>query len=200
MIAFLKLRHHRAFGNYRVTKYHGPRHHGCFISIEPVTNISHSNGVNYTANSLQYGNNIDKPINLYQARCEYCIMMIALTTLYQDRNKKLLPDVINQYLACYLVVCLLITACTSIDTMVPYINKWYIAQKNKNKNCVNEGWISQITDYQTPGCKVGCMTTYTKFIHLVEGSWLLENAADVLSSPAIAWSNISASKHVSEKN
>ena len=26
------------------------------------------------------------------------------------------------------------------------------------------------------------MTTYTKFIHLVEGSWLLENAADVLSS------------------
>ena len=154
----------------------------------------------YTANSLQYGNNIDKPINLYQARCEYCIMMIALTTLYQDRNKKLLPDVINQYLACYLVVCLLITACTSIDTMVPYINKWYIAQKNKNKNCVNEGWISQITDYQTPGCKVGCMTTYTKFIHLVEGSWLLENAADVLSSPAIAWSNISASKHVSEKN
>ena len=87
------------------------------------------NGREYTANSLQYGNNIDKPINLYQARCEYCIMMIALTTLYQDRSKKLLPDVINQYLACYLVVCLLITACTSIDTMVPYINKWYIAQK-----------------------------------------------------------------------
>ena len=83
----------------------------------------------YTSNSLQYGNNIDKPINLYQARCEYCIMMIALTTLYQDRSKKLLPDVINQYLACYLVVCLLITACTSIDTMVPYINKCYIAQK-----------------------------------------------------------------------
>ena len=49
--------------------------------------------------------------------------------LYQDRNKKLLPDVINQYLACYVVVCVLITACTSIDTMVPYINKWYIAQK-----------------------------------------------------------------------
>ena len=49
-------------------------------------------------------------------------------------------------------------------------------------------------------CKAGCMTTYTKFIHLVEGSWLLGNAADVLSSPAIAWSNISASKHVSEKN
>ena len=92
----------------------------------------------YTANSLQYGNNIDKPINLYQARCEYCIMMIALTTLYQGRNKKLLPDVINQYLACYLVVCLLITACTSIDTMVPYINKWNIAQiKIEGSHCLD---------------------------------------------------------------
>ena len=58
-------------------------------------------------------------------------MMIALTTLYQDRNKKLLPDVINQYLACYLVVCLLITACTSIDTMVPYINKWVSFRENE---------------------------------------------------------------------
>ena len=72
----------------------------------------------YTANSLQYGNNIDKPNNLYQARYEYCIMMIALTTLYQDRKKKLLPDAINLYLACYHLVCLLITACTGIDGTV----------------------------------------------------------------------------------
>ena len=76
----------------------------------------------------------------------------------------------------------------------------YSTKKIRIKMKVPIVWISQITDYQTPGCKVGCKTTYTKFIHLVEGSWLLENAADVLSSPAIAWSNISASKHVSEKN